>query len=71
MFWAADSNSLFASSSKDQVPVVLRVDLQGNAQVLWEVQGGAGTYVVPSPDGRHLAMQKITIDANMWLMDNF
>ena len=71
VFWAADSNSLFASSSKDQVPVVLRIDLQGKAQVLWEVQGGVGTYVVPSPDGRHLAMQKITIDANMWLMEHF
>jgi serine/threonine protein kinase/dipeptidyl aminopeptidase/acylaminoacyl peptidase len=69
--WAADGKSLFLSSSKDQVPVVLRVDMQGDARVLWEVPGGTSTYAVPSPDGRHLAMQKMTTDGNMWMMENF
>ncbi|MGB7843986.1 MAG: hypothetical protein WBL63_00095 [Candidatus Acidiferrum sp.] len=71
VFWAADAKSFFVASSKGQVPVVLHVDLQGNAQVLWEVQGGTNTYSVPSPDGRHLAMQKMTVDGNMWMMENF
>jgi Tol biopolymer transport system component len=71
VYWAADSKSLLVSSSKDQVPVVLHVDLQGNARVLWEVQGGTNTYAVPSPDGRHLAMQKMTNDGNLWMMENF
>jgi Tol biopolymer transport system component len=71
VFWAADAKSFFVSSSKNQVPVVLHVDLQGNARVLWEVQGGTSTYAVPSPDGRHLAMQKMTVDGNMWMMENF
>ena len=69
--WAADGKSLFVSGSRDQVPVVLRVNMQGDARVLWEVPDGTSTYAVPSPDGRHLAMQKMTIDGNMWMMENF
>jgi len=71
VFWAADSKSFFVSSSKNQVPVVLHVDLQGNAKVLWEVQGGTSTCAVPSPDGRHLAVQRMTVDGNLWMMENF
>jgi len=38
---------------------------------LWEDKGGLGTYAVPSPDGRHVAMQGFTEDANIWMMENF
>jgi hypothetical protein len=34
-------------------------------------RGGTGTYGVPSPDGRHLAMQKMTVEGNLWMMENF
>jgi hypothetical protein len=71
VFWSADSKSLFVNSYKERVPVLLHVDLQGNAKVLWEVQGGTATYAVASPDGRHLAMQKMTVDGNLWMMENF
>lgn len=71
VFWAADSKSLFVNSYRERVPVLLHVDLQGNAKVLWEVQDGTATYAVPSPDGRHLAMQKMTVDGNMWMIENF
>jgi hypothetical protein len=69
--WSADSKSLVVDSHKERVPVLLHVDLQGNAGVLWEVEGGTGTYGVPSPDGRHLAIQKMTVEGNMWMMENF
>jgi len=71
VFWSADSKSLFVNSHRERVPVVLHVDLQGNAKVLWEVQGGTATYAIPSPDGRRLAMQKMTNDGNLWMMENF
>jgi Tol biopolymer transport system component len=69
--WAADGKLLFVSSRKEQGPVLLSVDLQGNARVLWEHAGSVGTYGVPSPDGRHLAMQRWIVDGNMWMMENF
>jgi Tol biopolymer transport system component len=69
--WATDGRGLFVSSRKKQGPVLLSVDLQGNARVLWEHAGSVGTYGVPSPDGRHLAMQRWIVDGNMWMMENF
>jgi hypothetical protein len=51
---------------------VLHVDFQGNARVLWESSGATGeTLAIPSPDGRHLAIQNWTADGNMWMMENF
>jgi eukaryotic-like serine/threonine-protein kinase len=69
--WAADGKSLFVSTFGDRGAVLLSVDLQGNARLLWENKGGIETYAVPSPDGRHLAMQGFTEDGNMWMMENF
>jgi Tol biopolymer transport system component len=69
--WAADGKGLFVSSRNAQGPVLLSVDLQGNARVLWEHAGNAETYGVPSPDGRHLALQRWIVDGNMWMMENF
>jgi hypothetical protein len=66
-----DGKSLFVSGYKEREPVVLHVDMQGNVRLLWEVKGGAGTYAVPSPDGRHLAMQRMTVDGNLWMMESF
>jgi eukaryotic-like serine/threonine-protein kinase len=69
--WAADGKSLFVSSFKDRGPVILSVDFQGNARVLWEHLGGIDTYAVPSPDGRHLAMRAWNVEGNLWMMENF
>jgi Tol biopolymer transport system component/DNA-binding winged helix-turn-helix (wHTH) protein len=69
--WAADGNGLIVSSFVERGSVLLSVDLQGNASLLWEDKGGVSTYAVPSPDGRHLAMQGFTEDANLWMMENF
>jgi serine/threonine protein kinase len=67
--WAADGKSLFVYTSKDRGSVLLKVDEQGNARVLWTYQDIS--YTVPSPDGRHLAIQVMTQDANLWMMENF
>ena len=61
--------SLFVYTSKDRGSVLLKVDEQGNARVLWTYQDIS--YTVPSPDGRHLAIQVMTQDANLWMMENF
>jgi Tol biopolymer transport system component len=69
--WAADGKSLFVSSFNDRGPVILSVDLQGNARFLWEHLGGVDTYALPSPDGRHLAMRAWNVEGNLWMMENF
>lgn len=69
--WTADGKGLIVSSLNEKGSVLLIVDLKGNAHTLWEQTGGVGTYGVPSPDGRHLAMMGWTVDNNIWMMENF
>jgi eukaryotic-like serine/threonine-protein kinase len=69
--WAANGKGLFASSFTDRGSVVLSVDPEGNARLLWEHLGGIDTYAVPSPDGRHLAMRAWNLEGNLWMMENF
>ena len=69
--WAADGKSIFVSSFSTRGSVLLNVDLQGNATLLWQHPGGLDAWAVPSPDGRHLAMRAWNVDGNMWMLENF
>ncbi|HEV2491022.1 MAG TPA: protein kinase [Candidatus Acidoferrales bacterium] len=69
--WAADGRGLFITSAIPRGYALLHVDLQGNSRVLWQQSGGLGPYAVPSPDGRHLAIDGWTLASNFWLMENF
>jgi len=70
--WSADGKGLFVSAGIQSGRVLLHVDFQGNAHVLWENAGASGeTLAMPSPDGRHLAMGGWTTNGNMWMMQNF
>jgi len=69
--WTADGKGLFVSSPLQRGSVLLHVDLQGNAQVLWKQEGGTVTHGVPSPDGRRLAFEGWTQNSNIWMMENF
>jgi eukaryotic-like serine/threonine-protein kinase len=81
--WAADGSGLFVSSVREGGSALLRLDLKGSGQLLWAYQGtvepGITAFVggplapwaVPSPDGRHLAICGWSLNANIWLMENF
>jgi len=69
--WTADGKELFVSSYTARGADMLRMDLQGNARLLWEHPGGIEIYGVPSPDGQHLAMRGWNVEGNMWMMENF
>jgi hypothetical protein len=83
--WAADGKGLFTSSATRGGSALLHLDLQGNAYVLWQQKGSIAEWyapfapfggpsapgVVPSPDGRHLAIYDWQLSANMWMMENF
>jgi hypothetical protein len=48
--------------------MLLYVDLEGRAVVLWQRWG---VRAVPSPGGRHLAVQAYALDGNVWMLENF
>jgi Tol biopolymer transport system component len=71
--WAADAKGLlvgvggYGASS----PTLLYVDAEGRAEVVWQQSVySPGTWGVPSPDGRHLALLGYTVDSNVWLLEN-
>ena len=86
MNWMSDGKGLFASSATPQGSVLLRIDLQGNSQVVWQHKGSIAPWggntdlgmggpsapsIVPSPDGRHVAIYTWSLSASMWMMENF
>jgi Tol biopolymer transport system component len=69
--WTADGKGFFVSSKREDSSVLLHVDLQGNAHIVWEQRGWEGLRCVPSPDGRHLAILAFRLNNNVWMMENF
>jgi Tol biopolymer transport system component/DNA-binding winged helix-turn-helix (wHTH) protein len=69
--WASNGKALLISNGVQGGSVLLHVDLQGNAHVLWQQLGIKGTWGRQSPDGRHLAMLGWAVDSNLWMMENF
>jgi Tol biopolymer transport system component len=70
MDWTADGKGLFMCSLQTG-GVLLHVDLHGNAQVLWEPHGDHIFWALPSPDGKHVAINFHLGNANVWMMENF
>jgi Tol biopolymer transport system component len=69
--WAG-AKALLISNGVKGGEVLLHVDMQGNARLLWEQQGGfAGFIGKVSPDGRHLAFNAQSTNSNVWMMENF
>jgi serine/threonine protein kinase len=84
--WSPDSKALYCASVSPQSRSLLYVDLKGNAKVLWQLQGGRGenasalqgaghplpaVWGLPSPDGRHLAIEANVFGSNAWLLEGF
>lgn len=52
--------------------VILDVDLEGNAHVLLENGPNAELYwAIPSPDGHYTALDVVTGEENVWMVENF
>jgi hypothetical protein len=66
--WAADGKALFVTGWASKEPPLLRVLLDGEAQLLY-----TGRYYiqdpVPSPDGRYLAFGDVSEDSNAWIVE--
>ncbi|HET8890249.1 MAG TPA: winged helix-turn-helix domain-containing protein [Candidatus Angelobacter sp.] len=71
VWWMPDQKGLLMGSPMKRGIAVVHLDLQGNATVLWGREGSPGTFAIPSPDGRHLAMEAWDVSSNLWMMDAF
>jgi hypothetical protein len=69
--WAADGQAMYCGTASRQGATLLRVDLQGNEQVLWQQKGAFYIYGIPSRDGRELAFYSRMMDSNLWMIENF
>ncbi len=78
MDWAADGKALFIShpglmrSPSGSIGVtLLRVDLEGNAQPIWDTTTARASWGIASPDGKYLAIWQPALAGNIWRLDNF
>jgi serine/threonine protein kinase len=69
--WAPDSKSVFVGTWGPAGTTLLRIDLDGNAQPVWQQPEPTQTWGIPSPNGRLLAVFGTSRDANVWMIDNF
>jgi len=67
--WAADSQSLWATSAGETENVLLRIDLQGNARVVWDPKNVSVGWAIPSRDGKLLALHVRSSSANAWMLE--
>ena len=70
--WAPDGKAIYVGSAAPQGSTLLYMDLKGNARVLWQLKGQAGSiWGVPSPDGRYLAILGSVTNSNVWMLEGF
>ena len=63
--WATDGKGLIMPNGSEMD----YVDLKGSSKVWWKCNDEC--FGVPSPDGRHLAINDGRTTANIWMMENF
>ena len=69
--WSPDGNGLYLVADDPRGVALVRVDLHGEAHVLHEDQTGFFYSIKASPDGRHLAFEKSTVESNAWMIEEF
>lgn len=69
--WSPDGKALYCGSASSNPWTLLRIDMQGQAQVLWSQKGQFPAWAIPSPDGRHLAIRSQLFNNNLWMLEGF
>lgn len=69
--WSPDGNGFYVTGESERGILLLYVDMQGEAEVLYEIGNGNLFAPRPSPDGRYLAFGQETADSNAWLIEKF
>lgn len=69
--WAANGKAVFVPVVDPEGAKLLNVSLRGDVHTIRVNRGGNYTAGVPSPDGRHLAIESTADNRNIWMMENF
>jgi Tol biopolymer transport system component len=70
--WAADSKSLWlAARNSGGWSAVLHVQMNGKISNVLNFRNNDFDWVIPSPDGRRLAIVQEMNNSNVWLLENF
>lgn len=74
--WAADGQAVFVTGFSLQGPRltntgILRVDINGHADVLRHEPNEWHVYPVASPDGKSMAIGTMKLESNAWMIDGF
>jgi eukaryotic-like serine/threonine-protein kinase len=69
--WSPDGKGFFIGNLSGGSASLLYVDQAANVHPLWHQKSTTGTWGVPSPDGRNLAILGQEFNANIWTLENF
>jgi eukaryotic-like serine/threonine-protein kinase len=69
--WAPDSKRMFVGTVGPGGATLLRINLDGSGQPIWQYPQLFNTWGIPSPDERHVTMVGQSTDANVWMIENF
>jgi serine/threonine protein kinase/Tol biopolymer transport system component len=69
--WAVNSRSLFVSRLGPAGATLLHVDLEGNAQPIWQQPQTTSLRGLSSPDAHHLVIAAETRETDVWMIRNF
>jgi DNA-binding winged helix-turn-helix (wHTH) protein/Tol biopolymer transport system component len=71
--WTADNKSVYVvAQSKSGADTIVEVEPSGNQRVLLEADKNTRFWwAIQSPDGRHVLIEQLTGENNVWLIENF
>jgi len=72
--WTFDSKGFFAmGNAADGFENLLHIDRQGHIKPVWHqaVDCGSSTWGIPSPDGRHIAINGCHQERDVWMVEDF
>jgi dipeptidyl aminopeptidase/acylaminoacyl peptidase len=66
-----DSQSIFCGAVKGNDTWILRVGRDGDMLPITRTEQSMTSFALISPDGRHLAVRGINVEANAWMLEDF
>jgi Tol biopolymer transport system component/DNA-binding winged helix-turn-helix (wHTH) protein len=75
--WWKDNSGLLVDNVTARGTALSYLSMNGKAHTIWEVPGSRNArfnqapWAIPSPDGRHLAINGFILSSNVWMVENF
>jgi Tol biopolymer transport system component/DNA-binding winged helix-turn-helix (wHTH) protein len=67
--WAADSKSLWGTTTGEDQNSLVNIDLEGRVRAVWQPDRRIVGWAIPSRNGRFLALHVDSISANAWMLE--